>query len=83
MHERDRDLMMKIQEFFGGIGYVSNPNKNTAVEFRVSTINDLTNVIIPHFENYSLLTKKYSDYMLFKEIVKLMLEKKKHNTLEG
>ena len=82
MHERDRDLMMKIQEYFRGIGYVSNPNKNTTVEFRVSAINDLANVIIPHFDNYSLLTKKYSDYMLFKEVVKLMLEKE-HNTLEG
>jgi len=27
MHERDRDLILKTQEFFGGIGYVSNPNK--------------------------------------------------------
>lgn len=82
MHERDRDLMMKIQEFFGGIGYISNPNKNTAVEFRVSTINDIANVIIPHFDNYPLLTKKYSDYILFKKIIMLMLEKE-HNTLEG
>lgn len=82
MHERDRDLMIKIKEFFGGIGYVSNPNKNTTVEFRVSTISDIANVIIPHFDNYPLLTKKYSDYVLFKKIIELMLEKE-HNTLEG
>ena len=82
MHERDRDLMTQIQKFFGGIGYISNPNKNTTVEFRVSTINDIVNVIIPHFDNYPLLTKKYSDYVLFKNIIKLMLEKN-HSTLEG
>jgi NADH:ubiquinone oxidoreductase subunit K len=82
MHERDRDLMTQIQKFFGGIGYISNPNKNTTVEFRVSTMNDLVNVIIPHFDNYPLLTKKYSDYVLFKNIIKLMLEKN-HSTLEG
>lgn len=82
MHERDRDLMTQIQNFFGGIGYISNPNKNTTVEFRVSTINDIVNVIIPHFDNYPLLTKKYSDYVLFKNIIKLMLEKT-HSTLEG
>lgn len=82
MHERDRDLMIQIQKFFGGIGYISNPNKNTTVEFRVSTINDIVNVIIPHFDNYPLLTKKYSDYVLFKLIIKLMLEKT-HSTLEG
>lgn len=82
MHDRDRDLITQIQKFFGGIGYVSNPNKNTTVEFRVSTINDIVNVIIPHFDNYPLFTKKYSDYVLFKNIIKLMLEKN-HSTLEG
>nr|YP_009741034.1 hypothetical protein [Fusarium pseudograminearum]YP_009741095.1 hypothetical protein [Fusarium cerealis]QID41618.1 hypothetical protein [Fusarium pseudograminearum]QID41683.1 hypothetical protein [Fusarium pseudograminearum]QID41748.1 hypothetical protein [Fusarium pseudograminearum]QID41813.1 hypothetical protein [Fusarium pseudograminearum]QID41874.1 hypothetical protein [Fusarium cerealis] len=85
MHERDRDLMTQIQKFFGGIGYISNPNKNTTVEFRVSTMNDLVNVIIPHFDKElapPLLTKKYSDYVLFKNILKLMLEKN-HSTLEG
>lgn len=66
MHEKDRGLIIKIQGFFVGIGYVSKPNKNLTVEFRVSTLNDITNVIIPHFDYYPLLTKKYSDYMFFK-----------------
>ena len=82
MHEKDRDLVLKIHKYFGGIGYVSKPNQNLTVEFRVSTINEITNVIIPHFDNYPLLTKKYFDYTFFKEIVKLMLEKE-HNTLQG
>lgn len=75
MHEKDRDLIIQIQEYFRGIGYISNPNKNLTVEFRVSTIKDLTSVIIPHFDKYPLLTKKYFDYMFFKKVVKLMLEK--------
>lgn len=82
IYERNRDLILKIQEYFGGIGYVSNTNKNSMVKFRVSTMKDLTNVIIPHFTNYPLLTKKYFDYMFFKEIVKLMSEKE-HSNLEG
>jgi NADH:ubiquinone oxidoreductase subunit K len=82
MHERDRDLILKIQEYFGAIGYVSNPNKNSTVEFRVSTMEHITNVIIPHFTNYPLLTKKYFDYVLFKKIVKLMSEKE-HSNLQG
>jgi len=28
MHEKDRDLVLKIHKYFGGIGYVSKPNKN-------------------------------------------------------
>lgn len=58
MHEKDRSLLLKIQEYFGGIGLVSNPNNNYTVEFRVHSLKHITNVIIPHFDNYPLLTKK-------------------------
>lgn len=48
MAEKDRALIEKIQEFFGG--YISKPNNRSTVEFRVSTLNDIiNNVIIPHF----------------------------------
>lgn len=39
-------------------------------------------MIIPHFTNYPLLTKKYFHYVFFKEIVKLM-SKKEHSNLQG
>ena len=81
MHEMESGLTQSIQDFFGGIGCVSKPTKTTA-EFRVSSLKELADVIIPHFDNYPLITKKFADYMLFKEIVLLML-KKEHNTLEG
>ena len=85
MHEKDRALIESIQKFFGGIGYVSKLNNTSAqasVEFRVSTLKDIVGVIIPHFDNYPLITQKHSDYLLFKEIVLLMLNKE-HNTSEG
>jgi len=82
MHEKDRALIQPIQEFFGGIGYISKPNNRSTVEFRVSTLNDIINVIIPHFDNYPLITKKHSDYVLFKQVILLMLNKE-HNTLKG
>ena len=82
MHERDRALIQSIQDFFGGIGYVSKPNNTSTVEFRVTTIKDIVDVIIPHFDNYPLITQKYSDFVLFKQIVLLMLNKE-HNTYDG
>ena len=85
MHEKDRALIESIQKYFGGIGYVSKLNNTSAqasVEFRVSTLKDIVGVILPHFDNYPLITQKHSDYLLFKEIVLLMLNKE-HNTSEG
>lgn len=62
--------------------YISKPKNRLMVEFRVSTLNDIIKVIIPHLDNYPLITKKHSDYVLFKKIILLMLNKE-HNTLEG
>lgn len=63
------------------------PQEQASVEFRVSTLKDLVDVILPHFDNYphpldKKNKKKHSDYLLFKQIVLLMLNKE-HNTLEG
>ncbi len=82
MHQRDIPLILSIQNFFGGIGYISKPNNYSTVEFRVSTLKDIVNVIIPHFDKYPLITKKYYDYMLFKQVILFMLNKV-HNILEG
>lgn len=82
MHEKDRALIQSIQYFFGGIGYVSKPNNRAMVEFRVSTLNDIINIIIPHFDNFPLITKKSSDYILLRQIALLMLNKE-HNNTEG
>lgn len=82
MHEKDRVLIQSIQNFFRARGYVSKLNNTSTVEFRVSTLKDLVDVILPYFDKYPLITKKHSDYLLFKEIVLLMLNKE-HNNLEG
>lgn len=82
MHEKDRALIETIKKFFGNTGYVSKPNNASTVEFRVSTIRDIVDVILPHCDNYPLVTKKHWDYILFKQIVLFMLNGE-HNTLEG
>lgn len=74
--------MLLVQEFFGGVGYISKVNNRYTVEFRVSKINELFNVIIPHLEKHSLKTNKYTDFRIHTQIVKLMLANK-HKTAEG
>ena len=81
MHEKDRALIqsIKIKAFFGGIGSVSKPNKFSSVEFRVYTLKEIVEVVIPHFESYPLKTKKYTDYLLFKQIVFRLLNKQNNS----
>lgn len=43
--------------------------------FTVTKLEDITNVIIPHFSQYHLLTKKVIDFNLFKSAVKIMNHK--------
>ena len=82
LHEKDRALLLLIQNYFKGIGYISKINNKSTVEFRVSDITSLKNIILPHFDKYPLLTNKYQDFFIFKQIVLLMSENK-HTNLEG
>ena len=65
-----------------GVGGISLDNTRNMAAFRVSSISDLTNVIIPHFNKYPLLTQKHADFMLFKSAIELM-SKKEHLTEDG
>lgn len=82
MHISDTPLIESVRKYFGNIGYITISTVRNTVEFRVSTIKDIVNVIIPHFDKYPLITKKASDYLLFKQIV-LYIVDKKHLTSEG
>lgn len=62
LHSRDLPLLEKIQTFFG-VGNISIGNNNTAIYY-VASVQDLTNVIIPHFDMFPLITKKRADYIL-------------------
>lgn len=48
----------------------------------MTSIKDLTNVIIPHFCKYPLLTQKQADFELVRRLVELM-NHKEHLTTEG
>jgi hypothetical protein len=79
LHEKDLALLEQIQSFFG-VGKITKLGAES-VQFRVTALEDL-NVIVNHFDHYPLLTRKQSDYLLFKEVINLMKEGK-HLTLDG
>ena len=45
-------------------------------------LEELINVIIPHFDKYPLLTQKRADYLLFKQVV-IIMKNKEHLISEG
>uniref|UniRef100_UPI0030038D3E LAGLIDADG homing endonuclease n=1 Tax=Elmerina hispida TaxID=1245649 RepID=UPI0030038D3E len=81
LHSRDLVLLSKIKSYFSCGTIVKNEIQNE-VSFRVSSLQDLTEKIIPHFLNYPLLTQKKADFLLFKQATDLLL-KKSHLTMEG
>ena len=81
LNSKDIDLLLQLKEFFG-CGLIINKNTRNESNFRVNSLWDLTNIIIPHFSNYPLISQKAADFILFKQIVKL-IENKVHLTEDG
>lgn len=82
LHIKDQNLLLLIKSYFGEIGTVIiNKNYNFAI-YRVYSLNELTEVIIPHFDKYLLMTQKRNDYITWKNIIQLIKEGK-HLSKEG
>ena len=47
--------------------FTVEPNKSSTVEFRVNSLQDIVNVILPHFIKYPLQTKKHIDFLFFQK----------------
>ena len=65
-------------DYFGRIGYISNPNKNLTREFRVTKIDHIVNYIIPFFDKCNIKGSKYD----FKSAV-LIIKNKEHLKQDG
>jgi hypothetical protein len=79
LHIKDKQILNEIQAFFGGIG--SNKQGTNKWTFVVFSVGQLMK-IIEHFDNYPLITQKYADYLLFREVV-MCMKRQEHLTKEG
>jgi hypothetical protein len=77
---RDIELLKRIKEFFnvGSVTVRTRNGKPTGI-YSVQSLKDLTEVIIPHFKEYHLLTQKSADFILFSSLVNLMNNKQHLN----
>lgn len=81
-HTRDLPLIISLQEYFGGTGYRTTDHKRKIVQYHISTIEDIVNIVIPHFQKYPLQTEKFVDYDLWEQCIKIIKDKD-HLTEEG
>jgi len=82
VHGKEITLLNRIQSYFKGAGNIKVDRKDSSIYYSVTSIKDLTKIIIPHFENCPLLTQKRADFLLFKRIV-ILMSNKEHLTAEG
>jgi LAGLIDADG endonuclease len=81
LHNRDLSLLLQLQKNLEGIGSIHINSTLNKVNLSVDSKQDLTK-LINHLEKYPLLTQKGADFILFKEVVKLM-KTKDHLSIEG
>ena len=81
LHKRDLPLILQFQRYLGGIGSVHLSSTKNMVNFSIDSIKDLIN-LINHFEKYPLQTQKAADFLLFKQVVNIMVNKD-HLSIEG
>jgi hypothetical protein len=72
----------EIQFYFGGAGKISSNSCRDTMSYKIQSLEQILNVIIPHFDKYPLITHKGADYLLFREVA-TMMQLKQHFTFEG
>ena len=78
---REKLLLIKIQEFSGGMGRVYIYNSRSVVEWKVTKLSHLIS-IASHFNSYPLMGLKSYNFIIWREILSL-IESKAHLTPEG
>jgi hypothetical protein len=81
LHVRDLELLKLIQAYFEGAGRIGK-ERNNCRDFTIGSLDQIITKVIPFFDKYPLKTNKYSDYLLFKEVVRMM-QRREHLTKEG
>lgn len=81
LHLKDEKILSLIQSSLGVGKIYKSKSRADYVELQVSSIKELS-AIIKFFDNYSLITQKWSDYLLFKQAYELIINKQ-HLTIEG
>ena len=70
-HKRSKEILLKIKKHFS-VGRIRFCKRDQNYKYEVRSIDDLTKIIIPHFQKYPLFTQKKKDFEIFVDICKMM-----------
>lgn len=80
LNQKDLSVLRSFKSFFGQAGHIWKENNLGMYKYRIESIKQINDWILPHFDKYPLLTKKQSDYLLFRKVIELINAKKHFNT---
>lgn len=80
LNKKDLSVLRSLKSFFGEAGHIWKENNLGMYKYRIESIKQINDWILPHFDKYPLLTKKQSDYLLFRKVIELINAKKHFNT---
>jgi hypothetical protein len=79
---RDRAEVLVLFRHHFKCGTIRPDRSDKTLKYEVRSVNDLFTKVVPHFEQYPLLSTKRIDFKMFSEIVQLM-HNRKHLESEG
>ena len=77
LHKKDKPLLEKFKEFFT-VGSITK-HESKSVQYRISSIKHLQ-LIVDHFDKFSLITQKQADYELWKQVFYIVKNKEHFNS---
>lgn len=82
-HSNSAHILKGVQQYFNNKGHISFSNKHKSVmRFKISKLNDILNLVIPHFDKYPLITSKNLNYIDFKKVM-FIIKSGEHLTEDG
>lgn len=81
LHKEDLELLKLIQSYFDGAGNIREDYKGIC-SYTFNSLDEICNILIPHFDKYPLISQKLADYLLFRKAV-MLIKNKSHLTEEG
>lgn len=80
-HTDSINILHEIKDYFN-VGHITTKNNRNEANYTVNSFPKLKDVIIPHFDKYTLKSGKFESYIKFKEIINL-IDNKAHLNADG